>query len=129
LGHYHEWAPGVRQYVDYLLVSDRASGRPYSARYSGALVADLHRSLLEGGIYFYPADTKHPHGKLRLLYECAPLAFVVEQAGGKASADAASVLDIKAERIHQRVPLVIGSLDDVAEYERLASSMSATETR
>ncbi len=95
LGHYHEWTPGVRRYVDYLLVSDSASGRRYALRYSGALVADVHRSLLEGGVYFYPADSKHPEGKLRLLYECAPLAFVVEQAGGKARTDAASVLEVR----------------------------------
>ncbi len=128
LGHYHEWPAGIRQYVDYVLASDPASGRPYSLRYSGALVADLHRSLLEGGLYFYPEDAKYGRGKLRLLYECAPLAFVVEQAGGRASTGTRSVLDIQADTIHQRVPLVIGGLEEVARYEEYASTLSATGT-
>ena len=80
----------------------------------------MHRSLIEGGFYAYPADAAHPNGKLRLLYECAPLAFVVEQAGGKASTGARRILDLRAESIHQRVPLVIGSAEDVALYERFA---------
>jgi fructose-1,6-bisphosphatase I len=83
-------------------------------------VADFHRSLLEGGVFFYPADRKRRSGKLRLLYECAPLAFVVEQAGGAASTGTRRILDVRAETIHQRVPLVIGSAEDVARYERLA---------
>lgn len=128
LGHYHEWALGIREYVDYLLVSDPASGRPYASRYSGALVADVHRSLVEGGVYFYPADSKHPQGKLRLLYECAPLAFVVEQAGGKARTHREGVLDVRAESIHQRIPLVIGSLEDVEEYDRLACGLRARDS-
>ncbi len=129
LGHYHEWSAGVRQYADRLLLSDPDSGSSYSSRYSGALAADLHRCLLEGGVYFYPADAKHPEGKLRLLYECAPLAFVVEQAGGRASTGVARVLDVRTESIHQRGPLAIGSLDDVAEYERFSSSLDAIGTR
>ncbi|MGE5848980.1 MAG: class 1 fructose-bisphosphatase, partial [Candidatus Methylomirabilota bacterium] len=90
----------------------------YSLRYTGALVADIHRSLVEGGIYFYPADPAHPDGKLRLLYECAPLACLVEAAGGRASTGRQRILDIRAKTIHQRVPLAIGSAEDVALYER-----------
>ena len=78
----------------------------------------VHECLLEGGMYFYPADSAHMEGKLRLLYECAPLAFVVEQAGGRASTGARRILDIEAESIHQRVPLVIGSAEDVLLFER-----------
>jgi fructose-1,6-bisphosphatase I len=90
----------------------------HTLRYAGALVADLHRSLVEGGLYFYPADADHRNGKLRFLYECAPLAFVVEQAGGRASTGDQRILDLQADSIHQRVPFVIGIADDVKLYER-----------
>jgi fructose-1,6-bisphosphatase I len=104
--------------IKYLNERDPVTKRPYSLRYAGALVADLHRSLVEGGLYFYPADSDHKNGKLRFLYECAPLAFVVEQAGGRASTGEQRILDLQADSIHQRVPLVIGSADDVKLYER-----------
>jgi fructose-1,6-bisphosphatase I len=120
LGRYHGWDPNVRAYVDYVIEPDPASGRPYSLRYSGALAADLHRSLLEGGIYLYPADADHPDGKLRLLYECAPLAFVVEAAGGRASTGRGRVLDLRIKSLHQRAPLAIGSRDEVALFERFS---------
>lgn len=121
LGNVHEWDPGIRKYIDYL-TSPNSATRPYSLRYSGALVADVHRSLLEGGFYFYPADRSHPQGKLRLLYEGAPLALVVEQAGGRASTGKQRVLDIQAESIHQRLPLVIGSAEDVELYEKFLAA-------
>ena len=100
---------------------DKENQRPYSLRYTGALVADLHRSLIEGGLYFYPPDPGHPDGKLRLLYEGAPLGYVVERAGGKASNGTSRILDIVPTKIHQRTPLVIGSADDVDEYEHFSS--------
>lgn len=112
-----DWDPGIRKFIEYVTQSDRASGRPYSLRYTGALVADVHRSLVEGGIYFYPPDPGHPEGKLRLLYECAPLAFLVEAAGGRASTGRQRILEVPVKSIHQRVPVVIGSADDVALYE------------
>ncbi len=112
-----EWQPGVQRCVAYLTQPDPATGRPYSLRYSGALVADLHRILVEGGLYFYPGDAAHPEGKLRLVYECAPLAYLVEQAGGRASTGRARLLDLAAQSIHQRVALVIGSAADVSLYE------------
>jgi fructose-1,6-bisphosphatase I len=118
LGNIRRWHPHVRAYVDHVTTPDKATSRPYSLRYSGALVADLHRSLLEGGIYFYPADPAHASGKLRLMYECGPLALVVEQAGGKASTGDRRILDVRAESIHQRVPFVVGSADDVALFEQ-----------
>lgn len=117
-----DWTPGVQRFLAAITAPEASApgGRTWSLRYTGALVADVHRSLLEGGIYFYPADAKHPSGKLRLLYECAPLAFVVEQAGGAASTGAERVLDIRAEKIHQRVPFVVGSAEDLVLYERYA---------
>jgi fructose-1,6-bisphosphatase I len=117
LGRQREWHPHLRSYLDHLTESDKATGRPYSLRYIGALVADLHRCLIEGGIYFYPPDPKNRHGKLRLLYECAPLAFLTERAGGRASDGERRILEIEAAETHQRSPLAIGSADDVALYE------------
>ena len=111
------WHPNLGRYLDYLTQSDPATGRPYSLRYIGALVADLHRSLIEGGIYFYPADAGRKEGKLRLLYECSPLAYVVEQAGGRASTGSGRILEVQTRKAHQRSPLAIGSADDVALYE------------
>ncbi len=118
LGHYYEWSAGIKKYVDYIEEKDKPTKRPYSLRYTGALVADVHRGLIEGGLYFYPPDDGHPTGKLRLLYECAPLGFLLENAGGSASTGSQRILDIQAESIHQRCPLVIGSKDDVAQYEK-----------
>ena len=114
------WTPQVRAFTEYLKEKDPETGRPYSTRYSGSLVADLHRILLEGGIYYYPADSLggKPHGKLRLLYECHPLAFVAEQAGGRASTGSECILDVAAETLHQRSPLAIGSMTEVMLYEQ-----------
>ncbi len=120
-GNYHYWSEGVRRYVDSLKTPDKTTGRPYSGRYIGTLVADFHRNLLAGGIFMYPADTKDPkkpHGKLRLLYEAAPLAFIVEQAGGRASDGTQDIMQIQPEALHQRVPLFIGSREDVDRAEQ-----------
>jgi fructose-1,6-bisphosphatase I len=118
VGRHLEWDPKIRELLEYLTQQDNRTNRPYSLRYSGALVADFHRCLLEGGFYFYPADADHAEGKLRLLYECAPLAFVIDQAGGRASTGGEAILEVKAHSIHQRSPLVIGSSSDVSLYER-----------
>ena len=116
-GNYNKWSEGTKKYLDSLKVSDKATGRPYSARYSGCLVADVHRLLLGGGIYLYPGETDKPEGKLRLLYEANPLAFVVEQAGGKASTGTSRILEVEPKKLHQRVPLIIGSRLDVERAE------------
>jgi len=116
-GNYHYWGEGIRRYVDYLKASDKATGRPYAGRHIGTLVADFHRNLLAGGIFMYPADTRNPHGKLRLLYEAAPLAFIVEQAGGRASDGTQDIMHIQPESLHKRVPLFIGSRGDVDKAE------------
>ena len=119
--HAPAWAPGVRRYIEHLRERDLATGRPYSARYAGSMVADVHHTLLEGGIFLYPAEpgagAKAASGKLRLQYEAAPMAFVIEQAGGKASTGTERIRDIHPTSIHQRVALVIGSPDDVTLAE------------
>ncbi len=116
-GNSHKWSAGTRRYIDHLKVSDKATGRPYLGRYSGCLVADVHRILLGGGIYLYPGETDKPEGKLRLLYEANPLALVVEQAGGKAGTGTQRILEVEPKALHQRVPLLIGSPEDVATAE------------
>ena len=116
-GNLRFWDEPVRRYLEYLKEVDKPSGRPYSARYIGSLVADFHRNLIAGGIFLYPRDRKNPakpHGKLRLLYEAAPLAFLAGQAGGRAiTDDGRAILDIEPEELHQRVALIIGSKHDV----------------
>ncbi len=120
-GNYQYWDSNVKRYVDYLKEPNTEERRPYTSRYVGSLVADFHRNLLKGGIFMYPADSKDPqkpHGKLRLLCEASPLAFVVEQAGGYASNGSKPILDIKPSNIHERVPLYIGSKKDVEMAEK-----------
>ncbi len=120
-GNYSYWDEGMRRYVDSLKRTKAEGGRGYSSRYIGSLVADFHRTLLYGGIFVYPADAKDPkkpHGKLRLLYECAPLAYVCEQAGGLASDGRQPILDIEPQELHQRSPLFIGSREDVLTAEK-----------
>ncbi|XP_020086166.1 fructose-1,6-bisphosphatase, chloroplastic [Ananas comosus] len=116
-GNYQLWEDKLKQYMD-ILKDPGPSGKPYSARYIGSLVGDFHRTLLYGGIYGYPRDKKNKNGKLRLLYECAPMSFIVEQAGGKGSDGHQRILDIKPEEIHQRVPLFIGSVEEVEKLEK-----------
>jgi fructose-1,6-bisphosphatase I len=116
-GNAKKWPDGTRKFLEYLKASDKQTGRPYAGRYSGCLVADVHRVLLGGGLYLYPAEVDKPEGKLRLLYEANPLAMVVEQAGGKASTGMMRILDIEPKSLHQRVPLLIGSKDDVTLAE------------
>ncbi len=100
---------GLREYVAYCQSFENDKGAPYSGRYIGSLVADFHRNMIKGGIYIYPDTTTSPEGKLRLLYECNPLAFIAEQAGGIASTGRKRVMDLKPTRLHERVPFYIGS--------------------
>ena len=119
-GNISTWHPGQRAFVEYLRTPDKATGRPYSLRYSGAMVADCHRTLLDGGLFMYPADMSDPtkpKGKLRLLYEVAPMGMVVEQAGGRASTGTERVLELKATDYHQRAAIIVGSPDDVTRAE------------
>ena len=122
-GNHPYWKQGTREYIEYLKSERNTRKGPYTSRYIGSLVADFHRNLLKGGIFLYPEDTKDPKkptGKLRLLYEANPLAFIAEQAGGYASTGYEPILDIQPTGLHQRVPLIIGSRDDVLEYEQYA---------
>lgn len=112
-GNLKGFEQGVRDYVSFCQENDKATNRPYSGRYIGSLVADFHRNLLKGGIYIYPATQSAPNGKLRLLYECNPLAFLAEQAGGIATTGKQRILEIEPTELHQRVPLFIGSKDMV----------------
>lgn len=111
-GNFWQWDEPMREYIRYV---HRNEG--YTARYGGALVGDFHRILFQGGVFLYPGTTKNPAGKLRLLYESAPLAFLMEQAGGRASTGTQEILDVVPGKLHQRTPLVIGSTEDVALVE------------
>jgi fructose-1,6-bisphosphatase I len=125
-GNFWQWDDSIRDYIRYV---HRHEG--YSARYSGALVGDFHRILMQGGVFLYPGSVKQPDGKLRLLYESAPLAFLVEQAGGTASTGTQPLLDVIPDRLHMRTPLVIGSPEDVALVESFIQDRireKATET-
>lgn len=122
-GNYNRWDANVRRYVDWMKTEDKADGRPYSLRYIGSLVADVHRTLMYGGIYCYPADKKNPNGKLRLLYENNPLAFIVENAGGAASDGTQRIMDIQPTKLHQKTPLYIGSVDDVRIAEEFIAGV------
>jgi len=116
-GNYLYWHPGLKKYIKYLQDEDKKTERPYTSRYIGSMVADIHRNMLYGGIFMYPADSRNPNGKLRLMYECNPMAFIVEQAGGRASDGKRRILDIQPETLHQRIPIFIGSEDDVKMVE------------
>ena len=118
-GHYLKFPLGVKHYIKYCQAVDEQEKRPYTSRYIGSLVADFHRNLLKGGIYMYPSGTNSPKGKLRLLYECNPIAFIAEQAGGKASTGRSRILNLSPDELHQRTPFYVGSrfmVDKLEEY-------------
>ena len=117
-GQYVTFPMGVKKFIKYCQESDAATKRPYSSRYIGSLVSDFHRNLLKGGIYIYPTSTVYPKGKLRLLYEGNPMAFLAEQAGGMATDGFNPILDIKPETLHQRVPCFIGSTEMVKQADK-----------
>jgi len=126
--NWNRWAPPVQRVVG-AFKNGEAKIQPRNARYIGSLVADFHRNLISGGIFLYPAATNYPQGKLRLLYEAAPLALVVEQAGGRATDGCRSILDIVPEDLHQKTPLVIGSRDDVAFAARVIGAEAAVPAK
>ncbi|AEX50421.1 class 1 fructose-bisphosphatase [Rahnella aquatilis] len=117
-GNYIKFPLGVKKYIKYCQEQDEATQRPYTSRYIGSLVADFHRNLLKGGIYIYPSTASHPNGKLRLLYECNPMAFLAEQAGGKASDGKNRILDIIPQKLHERAPFFVGNSSMVEDAER-----------
>ena len=112
-GNYRYWDDGVKKYIKYLQEEDKETHRPYSGRYIGSLVADFHRTLLYGGIFLYPGDSRNRSGKLRLMYEANPLAFIAEKAGGRAIDGTKRILDVTPASLHQRTPFFIGSEEDV----------------
>lgn len=120
-GNYVHFPDGVKKYLKYAQVEDLATRRPYTSRYIGSMVADIHRNLIKGGIYIYPTTAASPNGKLRLLYECNPMAFIIEQAGGTASDGLNRILDIEPTELHQRTAIFIGS----AKMVKMAESLMA----
>lgn len=121
-GNFWQWEESIRDYTRYM---HRHEG--YTARYSGALVGDIHRILFQGGVFLYPGTVKKPEGKLRLLYESAPLAYLIEQAGGRASTGTQAILDVVPEKLHARTPLIIGSREDVALVESFIQEHQRTQ--
>jgi len=115
-GYYSHFPQGVKDYLKFC--QEETEDRPYKARYIGSLVSDFHRNMIKGGIYVYPTSSKAPEGKLRLLYECNPMAYIAEQANGKATDGYQRILEIKPTRLHQRVPFFCGSKKMVNDAER-----------
>ncbi len=123
-------ASRIKKYIKYIQDADDRGREPYSSRYIGSLVADIHRNMLYGGIFIYPADKRNPNGKLRLLYECNPMAFLIEQAGGRAiDGRGNNILDLKPSSLHQRVPIYIGSKEAVDMVEKYLIDEENVETK
>jgi fructose-1,6-bisphosphatase I len=116
-GNFYQYDDGVKQYITCCQKKDKTTGGPYTQRYIGSMVADVHRNLIKGGIFMYPGTTDKPKGKLRLMYECNPFAFIVEKAGGKASNGKIRILDVEPTDVHQRTPMFIGSKLMMEELE------------
>ncbi|WP_242120842.1 class 1 fructose-bisphosphatase [Aestuariivivens sediminicola] len=114
-GNYIHFPQGIKNYIKYCQMEE--GDRPYTSRYIGSLVSDFHRNMIKGGIYLYPQSSKNPNGKLRLLYECNPMAFLAEQANGKASDGFTRIMDIEPTELHQRVPFICGSKNMVEKAE------------
>lgn len=114
-GNYNTFSGGLQKYCDWVKEEDPSTGRPYSCRYIASMVADVHRNLIKGGVFCYPATAGSPDGKLRLLYECNPMAFIVEQAGGIATTGYERIMEIKPTKLHQRVPALMGSKNMVGK--------------
>lgn len=116
-GNYKYWRSGLKKYIKYIQDADNRGREPYTSRYIGSMVADIHRNMLYGGIFIYPSDNRSPKGKLRLMYECNPMAFIIEQAGGRAIDGSKRILEIVPSDLHQRVPIYIGSKDAIDKVE------------
>jgi len=120
-GSFFHYETGVRQFIDVCQQKAKSNGGPYTQRYIGSMVADVHRNLIKGGIFMYPGTMERPYGKLRLLYECNPFAFIVEVAGGKATDGKQRMLDIRPSALHQRTPFLVGSKNMMNELEKYLS--------
>jgi fructose-1,6-bisphosphatase I len=122
--NYNSFPDGVKKYIKYCQEEDKMTNRPFSTRYVGSLVADVHRNMIRGGIFIYPGTLKNPNGKLRLLYECIPMGFIVEQAGGRATDGFHRIMDIEPYDLHQRSPVFIGSKEMVLKAEEFMQTYS-----
>lgn len=120
-GYYSHFPEGVKRYIKYCQIEDKATNRPYTSRYTGSMVADVHRNLIKGGIFIYPSTSSAPKGKLRLVYECNPIAFIIEQAGGAASDGHSRILNLEVKELHQRSAIFIGSASMVKKVEEMIS--------
>lgn len=127
-GNYLKFPQGIKDYIKYCQQEDATTNRPYTSRYIGSMVADVHRNLLLGGVFIYPQTALQPQGKLRLMYECNPIAFIIEQAGGKASTGTQRILEIEPEELHQRVPAIIGSTEMVDKVLEFLADTSQTQS-
>jgi fructose-1,6-bisphosphatase I len=123
-GYYAHFPDGVKKYIKYCQVEDEKTHRPYTSRYTGSMVADLHRNMIKGGIFIYPLTASAPKGKLRLVYECNPMAFIIEQAGGKASNGYDRILELEVTDLHQRTAIFIGSENMVLKAEEMMAFFS-----
>ncbi|HWZ15158.1 MAG TPA: class 1 fructose-bisphosphatase [Mucilaginibacter sp.] len=128
-GYYTHFPDGVKKYIKYCQVEDKKTKRPYTSRYIGSMVADIHRNLIKGGIFIYPVTASAPNGKLRLVYECNPMAFIIEQAGGKASNGYNRILDLEVKELHQRSAIFIGSENMVSKAEEMMACFSPQVTK
>ena len=126
-GSYNSWSPGLKKYIKYCQVEDPETSRPYKARYIGSMVADIHRTLIKGGIFIYPESSRYPNGKLRLMYECNPLSFIIEQAGGLAIDGRNRILELQPEFIHQNTPIYIGSKQNVLKVQEFLKAEAVIE--
>jgi fructose-1,6-bisphosphatase I len=123
-GYYTHFPDGVKKYIKYCQVEDKKTHRPYTSRYTGSMVADLHRNMIKGGIFIYPITSQSPNGKLRLVYECNPMAFIIEQAGGVATNGYERILDLDVTELHQRSAIFIGSENMVKKAEEMMQMFS-----
>jgi len=128
-GYYTHFPDGVKKYIKYCQVEDAKTNRPYTSRYIGSMVADIHRNLIKGGIFIYPVTAGAPNGKLRLVYECNPMAFIIEQAGGKATNGYQRILEIEVKELHQRSAIFIGSENMVNKAEEMMACFSPQGTK
>jgi fructose-1,6-bisphosphatase I len=128
-GYYAHFPDGVKKYIKYCQVEDDKTKRPYTSRYIGSMVADIHRNMIKGGIFIYPITSQAPKGKLRLVYECNPMSFIIEQAGGKASNGYERILDLDVKELHQRSAIFIGSENMVLKAEEMMAFFSPQVTR
>jgi len=128
-GYYVHFPDGVKKYIKYCQVEDAKTNRPYTSRYIGSMVADVHRNLIKGGIFIYPVTASAPTGKLRLVYECNPMAFIIEQAGGRATNGYERILDLDVKELHQRSAIFIGSENMVKKAEEMMACFSPQMTK